>query len=294
MSRVNKAIELLEQGQPTYNTRIADPAEQTYEGGLKAAQTWADYIDYNMEMAPYDVYKLRDFMRGLVDGGPTKSSHRTPAVIVTMPLDARNEDVILANAWVIRQVLAAGVHGILQCHADTPEAIRALVECIRFPFQKIGVGEKLREGRRGHGGEAFAAKIWGVSVDEYLEKADLWPLNPDGELMLGLKVENKYGLANCEETVKVPGISYAELGPNDLAMSLGYQREEGARELSEMRTARQRVKAAAEANRIFYHESARPGNVIEKIKDGVLMISCHAAVDAAEIGRKYTGRAMPW
>ena len=65
-----------------------------------------------------------------------------------------------------------------------------------------------------------AAPIWGVSQDEYLDKADVWPLNPDGELLLGLKLEDKYALANADENLKVPGIAFAEWGPGDMALSL--------------------------------------------------------------------------
>ena len=49
----------------------------------------------------------------------------------------------------------------------------------------------LAEGKRGHGGQILASKIWGVTETEYLMKADPWPLNPDGELILGIKLENK-------------------------------------------------------------------------------------------------------
>ena len=55
-----------------------------------------------------------------------------------------------------------------------------------------------------------AAEIWGLPVPEYLQRADAWPLNPDGELMLGLKIENKRALETCEASTRVPGIAFAE------------------------------------------------------------------------------------
>ena len=42
-------------------------------------------------------------------------------MIVTLPISG-NADALRANAWVAQQALAAGVHGILLCHAETPEA----------------------------------------------------------------------------------------------------------------------------------------------------------------------------
>ena len=51
----------------------------------------------------------------------------------------------------------------------------------------------------------------------------MWPLNPKGELLLGLKLEDKYALENAEANAKVPGVAFAEWGPGDMAFSLGVQ-----------------------------------------------------------------------
>lgn len=80
--RVNKAIELLESGQPVYY----DYGAGGYEAGRAAAKTWADILLYDMEAEAMDFTQLRAFMQGLADGGPTPSGHRIPAVIVTLPL----------------------------------------------------------------------------------------------------------------------------------------------------------------------------------------------------------------
>jgi len=166
-----------------------------------------------MEHAPFDVKGLSDYMRGLAQGGPTKSGHRTPAVIVNVPVNGTDEQTVRANAWMFQQVLATGVHGILLCHADAPGAVRAFIEAVRTPANG---------GRRGVHGNSTAARIWGISADEYGEKADVWPLNPKGELLLGLKVENVRALSNVEATLAVPGIAFAEWGPGDMGMSLGF------------------------------------------------------------------------
>ena len=193
--RINKAIELLDQDQPVYYVGGHTGAELSYESGQSLAKTYADYINVGMEHGAFDMAGLDQFMRGLVENGPTNSGHSTPAVIVEMPVEGSNADVIRANAWQFRQVLARGVHGILLCHAESPEAVKAFVEICRYPFHTIGVGTQLDVGRRGSAGQGSAAPIWGVSADQYLEKADPWPLNPRGELMLGLKIENKRALA---------------------------------------------------------------------------------------------------
>ena len=289
--RLNRAIELLSQGQPIYYTGSHSGTEGSFEQGKKDAQTYADYISYDMEHAPYDVKGLADYMQGLAAGGPTKSGHRMPPVIVNVPVNGIDEASVRANAWMFAQVLATGVQGVLLTHADTPGAVRAFVEAIRLPIHKQGVGNGISEGRRGVHGADTAAKIWGISRDEYLQKADAWPLNPDGELLLGLKLEDKYALENAEANLKIPGIAFAEWGPGDMALSLGVLGANAERD-PRMQAARARVFAATKANKVFFLNSMNPMNVIDMIKEGVMVGPANQ--QAAEIGRKFTNRQMPW
>jgi 4-hydroxy-2-oxoheptanedioate aldolase len=246
--RINRAIDLLSQGQPIYYTGSHSGTEGSFEQGKKDAQTFADYISYDMEHAPYDIKGLAEYMQGLAAGGPTKSGHRTPAVIVNVPVNGVDEAAVHANAWMFEQVLATGVHGVLLTHADTPGAVRAFVEAIRFPIHKQGIGNGISEGRRGVHGADTASKIWGISRDEYLQKANAWPLNPDGELLLGLKLEDKYALENAEQNLKVPGIAFAEWGPGDMSLSLGVLGPNAERD-PRMQAARARIFAATKRTR---------------------------------------------
>jgi 4-hydroxy-2-oxoheptanedioate aldolase len=137
MPRINRAIELLAAGQPVY---CAGVEELSYARGIEEATTWADDLTVDLEHHPFAPAALLAFMRGLVDGGPPRSGHRTPAVIVTLPLDGIDEYAVRANAWMIKQTLAAGVHGLLLCHAETPDAARAFVEAARYPFHTAAPG----------------------------------------------------------------------------------------------------------------------------------------------------------
>src|SRR6195256_3978823 len=280
--RINRAIELLEQGQPIYYTGSHEGTDGNFEQGVKDAQTYADYISYDMEHAPFDVKGLADYMRGLAKGGPTKSGHLTPAVIVNVPVNGTDENTVRANAWMFQQVLATGVHGILLCHADAPGAVRAFVEAVRFPAYG---------GRRGVHGNSTASRIWGISAEEYGEKADAWPLNPNGELLLGLKLEDKYALENAEANVKIPGVAFAEWGPGDMAFSLGVKGGPGPMPPL-MQAARAKVFAATKASKIFFLNSMNADNVVDMIKEGVMIGP--ASQQATEIGRKFTKRTMPW
>ena len=213
-TRINKAIELLEKGQPIYHTTSV----RGYEEGQRLASTTADYINYDMEHGAADMDDLRAFMQGLADAGPTASGHRTPAVIVTLPVLGLDEASMRANYWVIHQALAAGIHGILLCHVREAEAAEVFVAASRHPFAPEAEG--IEEGLRGSGSQGYASRIWGVSQNEYLAKADPWLLNPNGEILLGVKIEDRHALENAEATTAVSGIAFAEWGPGDMGFSL--------------------------------------------------------------------------
>jgi 4-hydroxy-2-oxoheptanedioate aldolase len=291
--RVNKVVELLEQRQPVYFEFVDAESAGGYDGGRALAQTWADYITYDMEHSAFDVPGLLQFMRGLADGGPARSGHRTPAVIVTLPIDGTDEQTVRANGWMIKQVLAAGVHGLLLCHAEDPEAVRAFVAAARYPFAP-NAGSELGPGRRGHGGQTRAADIWGVPGSEYLARADPWPLNPRGELLLGIKVENTRALASVERTTRVPGLAFAEWGPGDLGMSMGYADQHDEPYPAEMRAARTRVMGACKAAGLAFQDLVAPENVISRLGEGVMIGSGPRAQEAAAIGRGHTKRTLPW
>ena len=291
--RINRAIELLEQGQPIYYTGGHTGADLSYEAGKRMANTWADYINIGMEHGAFDMAGLDRFMQGLVDGGPTASGHRTPAVIVEVPVDGGGEDIIRYNAWQFRQILARGVHGILLCNAETPGAVRAFVESCRYTFQNIGVGDLIGRGTRGAGGQASASQIWGISPDEYLDKADPWPLNPHGELMLGLKIENKRALSNCELSTRISGISFAEWGPSDMSMSHGYKGLPNPIP-PELVAARERVFNACRAANLHFLNGATTDTVADMIDEGVMVISAGPnGEEVARVGRAHSGREMP-
>ena len=292
--RINRVIELFEDDQPVYYTGLHsfDRDYLTYEQGKKDASIWADYINIGMEHGAFDMGGLEAYMDGLVDGGPTPSGHVTPTVIVELPVQGESADIIRYNAWQIRQILARGVHGILLCEATTPDAVAAFVESCRYKINEIGVGFGLKDGTRGVGSEFKAKEKWGLSDDnDYRSKADPWPLNPNGEILLGLKIETLAGLNNCEQILSVPGIGFAEMGPGDMSMSMKIKRVPGSPPDPRIKEASARVKKACDKNGIKFLESANPGNITEIIDTGARVIAGQSEA-AAQIGRKYTGRQM--
>ena len=290
--RVNRAIALLASGQPIYYAGEHTGHMLTYDQGREDAATWADYLNVGMEHGAFDMSGLAMYMQGLVEGGPTGSGHRTPAIIVEVPVDGSSESVIRNNAWQFRQILARGVHGIVLCMAESADAVRAFVESCRYPTNTVGIARGLRVGRRGRGSEPEAAAIWGVSHEAYIDLADPWPLNPRGELFLGVKIESLEGISNVEQILSVPGLGFAEMGPGDLGLAMGYKQIPQEPLPPEMQRARNRVFRACQVNGVAFLESCTAETVIEKIDSGVRVIA-GAHEEAAKEGRTYTRRAMP-
>jgi len=309
--RINRAIELLEQDQAIYYTGGHSGHVLTYPQGREDAHVWADYINVGMEHGAFDMAGLAEYMRGLLEGGPTGSGHRTPTIIVEAPVNGTDAANVRFNAWQFRQILGRGVHGVLLCQAESAAAVRALVESCRYPHQPAGVdrslpspsermrgaasetsGGRLGIGTRGRGSEATAAPVWGISPEEYLRRCDPWPLNPEGELLLGVKLESPGGIARCEEILAVPGLGFAELGPGDLGLALGYLSVPRDPYPPEMKEARERVFAACRKNHVPFLETCSPENIAAKLDEGVRVIAGHRE-ETAKIGRAHQQRTIP-
>lgn len=319
-NRINRAIELLEQDQAIYYVGHHTGHVLTYAQGKEDAHTWADYINVGMEHGSFDMPGLAEYMRGLVDGGPTHSGHRTPAVIVEPPVRGTDAAGVRSNTWQLRQILARGVHGMVLCQAESADAVRTFVEATRYPQHTLGVdpalptplermrrpgetetrsgagqkggGALLGVGTRGRGSEATAAAIWGLSHQDYMERCDPWPLGPRGELLLGVKLESPEGVANCEEVLSVPGLGFAEMGPGDLGLALGYTTLQLDPYSAEMQEARDRVFAACRKNGLAFLESCSPANIVRRLDDGVRVIAGQRQ-DTAILGRAHQKRTMP-
>jgi 2-keto-3-deoxy-L-rhamnonate aldolase RhmA len=288
--RINRAIELLADDQPIYYAGAHSGHVLTEAQGRIDAGTWADYVNVGMEHGAFDMAGLAAYLAGLVAAGPTRSGHRTPAVFVEAPVEGSTADVVRANAWMFRQILGRGVHGILLCQAETAEAVRAFVEACRYPINRIGVGDMLGVGRRGVGSESTAAPIWGLEREAYIRACDPWPLNPDGELLLGVKIESLAALPNIDAILDVPGIGFAEMGPGDLSHAMGHLHFPDPLP-PDLVAIRDRVRAACLKRGIAFLEGAKPGDVAAKIDGGARVIS-GGREDTALAGRAHTRRTM--
>lgn len=106
----------------------------------------------------------------------------------------------------ISRQLNAGVSSFSFVEVDTAEELRLGIAAMRF---------KSKGGTRPDD-VGSAPKYWGLSEAEYRRKADVWPLNPEGELVAWAIIESPEGLANVREIAQVPGLSVLAAGAGTL------------------------------------------------------------------------------
>jgi 4-hydroxy-2-oxoheptanedioate aldolase len=308
--RLNKAIELWEDNQPIYyGISGMGPGVDPYTQGVRMARTYLDAINVEMEHGTLNFMQLREFMRGLVDGGPTPSGHRTPAVFVETCIIGLDEAYMRANSWVIQQLLDCGIHGIHMCHARDTKAVQVATQmCMRYPFKRPGIADLPMRGLRGSSA-GFAASVWGVDLFKYNHLADLWPLNPKGELIFGVKIEDTYADVDAAEIIALPGIAMAEWGPGDHSYwldGLSVMGDDGPALTDitplatrpEMKAVGEKVRELCRKNNVrFLHISpntdpANPFFVNTEIKEGVMVFESNDEPSAI-LGREFSKRKMP-
>jgi 2-keto-3-deoxy-L-rhamnonate aldolase RhmA len=182
---------------PADTTPPKTPAELA---AMSLARTPIDYIfNGNMEGdtrfdAAYDQFAA--FVRGMADGGVLQ---KTPSPRLSHPLFVKTpiifKDTLKARERIGRQ-LNLGVTGIVFTGVESAAEVKQGLAMMRF---------KSKGGTRSDD-VGNAPAFWGLSEKEYKDKADVWPLNPKGELINFTIVESKEGLAHIREIAAVKGI----------------------------------------------------------------------------------------
>ena len=119
--------------------------------------------------------------------------------------------------------LDAGVSGIMFVGVESAEEVRAGLSAMRYASEG-----GTRPDRVGS-----APGYWGLTEEEYQREADLWPLDPDGELISWVIVESHEGLANVQEIAAVPGIGVLWPGAGTLRGLFSSTGPDGQRVLDE-------------------------------------------------------------
>ena len=218
VQRLNGVIRAWEAGKPVFSA-FAKIDRQT---AIEMSEAPYDGVIYEMEHNPYDVAALGDalqYMLGrkqIVSGGSL-----APAVTPLARIPANGVEMNQAYA---KQVLDRGVYGVIWPHVSTVDQAYNAVAACRYGRPKSA---QLYEpnGARGDGPMA-AARYWGLTQADYYAKADVWPLAPEGELLVGLMIESTEAISNLDEMLaNVPGIGFCLIGEGDLSQELGFARQ---------------------------------------------------------------------
>src|ERR1700733_10751205 len=218
LPRLNGVIRAWEEGKPAFTAF----AQAEIETAIAMSTSKFDGIVYEMEHNFWDARALRDAMqymlnrRQIAQGG-TLAPAVTP--MVRIPPNGGEH-----NQWLAKQALDLGVYGVLWPHISTIDQARNAVAACRYPrlntaplYEPAGI--------RGDGPTA-AVRYWGLGQQEYYERAEVWPLNPKGEILVSLMIEDTRGIENLAKMFKeVPGIGAVLIGEGDLSQELGYPRQ---------------------------------------------------------------------
>lgn len=216
--RLNGAIRALEQGKPAFVTFCAPE--------IGAAQSIAaapyDGVVFEMEHNPYDIQRLRDCMQYMLDRAQiVKSGSLAPAVAPFVRIPPNGGEM---SQWIAKQVLDIGVYGVVWPHVSTVEEARNAVVACRYP-RPASAPHFDPPGMRGDA-PARAARYWGISQPEYYKRADVWPLNPAGEVLVIIMCEEVKAIRNLPKILEqVPGIGVVLVGEGDLSQDLGFPRQ---------------------------------------------------------------------
>ena len=149
----------------------------------------------------------------------------------------------------------------------------------------------------------IANRVWGMNNAQYVRIADLWPLNPKGEILFGLKIEDTFSNEHAEASMAVLGISFAEWGPTDNnywlngfdGLPLDGSRFDEAK-FPKMIAIRDKVLALCKQHNIKYLNAATPAPggfnyVLDQIRDGAMLMV--GSEETVLMGREHTKRKMP-
>jgi 2-keto-3-deoxy-L-rhamnonate aldolase RhmA len=140
-----------------------------------------------------------------------------------------------------------------------------------------------------------APKYWGMSEKEYRDKADVWPLNPNGELTNWTIVESREGLAHVREIAAVKGISVLFPGAGTLRGVFTTTAPDGQRtfDAAGWEAAIQQVLAACKEFNVQCGYPATESDIEMRMKQGFsvfIMNWGEPGFRAIDLGRKAAGR----
>ena len=256
-NRLNNIIRAWTAGRPA----IGCFAQADRQTAIELSTAPYDGLVFEMEHNPWDVLGLQDSLQYLLNRKQIATSGSlVPAVTPMVRIPANGNE---KNQSFAKQALDRGVYGVVWPHiSDADQAYNAVAAC----------------------------RYWGLSQQEYYAKADVWPLNPEGEILVVIMIESMRGVTNLDEILDVPGIACILIGEGDLSQDLGYPRQYDHPEVED---AMKHIVAICKKHGVpVGHPHVTTSNVARVLAQGYQLIlsapvrTYEAARTAAELGAK--------
>jgi 4-hydroxy-2-oxoheptanedioate aldolase len=295
--RLNPVIALLEQNKPVFG--VYAPSNGGRRGEPVAARPAIDLAKDALAYHQADFLFSGSLEGGLERGFPAVADFfkamdeaagpsRMPAFGVTRPMILKIPKIDPDRTKAIENIgreLNLGAAGIMFVETESAEEVRQGIAAMRL---------KSKGGTRPDGVGAAPAH-WGMTEQEYRQKADLWPLNPDGELINWTIVESKEGLAHVREIAAVKGIGVLWPGAGTLRGVFSSTNAAGERVLdtAAWENAIQQVLSACKEFHVPCGFPANATDIETRMKQGFSVFVMNwgdAGFKAVEVGRKAAGR----
>ncbi|MEQ1898244.1 MAG: aldolase/citrate lyase family protein [Vicinamibacterales bacterium] len=229
-AHLNPAIEKLAAGGPVFGAITSD---LSMASARQWARSGADYLWIDMEHTPFSYDLLNQFVAFSNDRARSAQRGDTQPKVAVM---ARFPPYGGTDPWVVKQALDIGLMGVIFNTVNNKEEAIAAVRSMRYPPQRNDPATQ--KGPRGFRGFAPGGALWnwGVGNAEYQRRADVWPLNPNGDLLANVMIETKEAVDNIDEIASVPGIGVIEAAAGgDLSADLGIANQGDSAEVEALR-----------------------------------------------------------
>jgi 4-hydroxy-2-oxoheptanedioate aldolase len=215
---LNGIIRAWEQGRPVFSAFV----KPDWQSAQDFSAAPYDAAIFEIEHNPWDALELQHSMQYLLNRRQIHlQGSVAPKVTPIVRIPPNGSEM---NQYFAKQALDRGAYGIVWPHISNAEQAYNAVAACRYPRPKDSPNFA-PEGARGDAPNA-AARYWGLTLPEYYARADVWPLNPQGELLVFLMIEDVQGVANLDEILRtVPGIGCILIGEGDLSQELGVARQ---------------------------------------------------------------------
>jgi 4-hydroxy-2-oxoheptanedioate aldolase len=234
--------------------------------------------------SPATVEQYRAYMKAIVAAGGSAKTHPFVAKIPIM-----HDNVESTTQRLIDQ-LNEGQVAVEMQEVETVAEIDQAIAGMRFTS---------KGGKRPESGFERAAAYWGMTPAEYLQKADVWPLNPNGELLLSIIIESREGVANARTLAAHPGVAVVTLGAGTLGGVFSSTNAQGQRVRDQAgfdAAVAQVLAACKEFKKSCGYPANNPAEVEKLMKDGwdfmIMQRRDQAAFDAVLTGRRLSGRPV--